>query len=110
MTKNIVNYRDHIGVNSEKFYKTTLFSGDNLMLGLNCLEPGQVQRVHTHSDQDKFYLVLEGSGDFTIGNDVTRVGAGHIIWAAAGVPHGVENNEPDRLVIFMGIAPPPGRG
>jgi len=45
MSKNIIHYTDHTGLKPEKFYKTTLFQEKNLLLGLNCLEPGQVQRV-----------------------------------------------------------------
>ena len=43
---------DHAGARPDKFYKTTLFRGDALLLGLNCLEPGQTQAVHDHADQD----------------------------------------------------------
>lgn len=107
MPKNITHYRDYVGVKAEKFYKTTLFSGDHLMIGLNCLEPGQVQAVHDHADQDKFYYVVEGTGHFTVGQDTTEVGPGHVVWAPAGVPHGVENKRDTRLTILMGIAPPP---
>jgi hypothetical protein len=45
---------DHVGVRADKFYKTTLFGSDALLLGLNCLEPGQVQSPHKHAHQDKF--------------------------------------------------------
>ena len=105
--KNIAHYKDYIGAKAEKFYKATLFQGENLMIGLNCLEPGQVQHVHEHADQDKFYFVLEGVGLFTVGDEVTEVGQGHVVWAAAGVPHGVENRSDKRLTILMGIAPAP---
>ncbi len=107
MTKNIVHYSDYVGSKPEKFYKTTLFSGEHLMIGLNCLEPGQIQKVHDHADQDKFYYVIEGVGQFTVGDTVTEVGPGGVVWAEAGVPHGVENGGSARLVIFMGIAPSP---
>lgn len=107
MLKNIVHYQNYTGTKADKFYKTTLFQGQHLMLGLNCLEPGQIQNVHDHVDQDKFYYVIEGRGVFTVGDEVTEVGPGHVVWAAAGVPHGVENKGGDRLVIFMGIAPSP---
>jgi len=107
MSKNILHYQDHVGARAEKFYKTTLFQGQHLMLGLNCLEPGQVQAVHDHADQDKFYYVIAGRGRFTAGEEVTEVGPGHVVWAAAGVPHGVENQGDERLTILMGIAPPP---
>ena len=107
MSKNIVHYRSHVGAKAEKFYKTTLFQGKYLMIGLNCLEPGQTQAVHEHADQDKFYYVIEGTGHFTVGEAITEVGAGHVVWAEAGLPHGVENRGTERLIILMGIAPPP---
>ena len=108
MTNNIVHFQDHTDSRLEKFYKTTLFQGSNLMIGLNCLESGQVQKVHEHADQDKFYYVIEGTGHFTVGETVTAVGPGHIVWAEAGRPHGVENKGSERLTILVGIAPPPG--
>ena len=107
MLQNITHYTNHVGSQPDKFYKTTLFHGDYLMLGLNCLEPGQVQHVHSHESQDKFYFVLEGRGHFTVGEDEIEAGEGNIIWAEAGIPHGVENKGNGRLVIFMGMAPPP---
>jgi quercetin dioxygenase-like cupin family protein len=107
MPKNVTHYSQHVGTREDKFYKTTLFQAEHLMIGLNCLEPGQVQQVHDHQDQDKFYFVVEGIGHFTVGETVTEAGPGHVIWAEAGVPHGVENKSSERLVIFMGIAPSP---
>lgn len=107
MPINVVDYRDYVGARPEKFYKTTLFQGDALMIGLNCLEPGQIQAAHEHADQDKFYFVLEGTGLFTVGEEVVEAGPGHVVWAAAGLPHGVENRGSQRLTLLMGIAPPP---
>lgn len=98
---------DFVGVSGEKFYKTTLFGSDALLLGLNCLEPGQVQKPHTHDDQDKFYYVVEGNGRFWIGDERVEASAGEVIWAPAGVLHGVANEGNGRLTLFMGIAPAP---
>jgi mannose-6-phosphate isomerase-like protein (cupin superfamily) len=78
-----------------------------MMLGLNCLEPGQVQPAHDHADQDKFYFVLEGAGLFTVGDERIEAGSGQAIWAPAGVAHGVENRGSVRLAVLVGIAPPP---
>jgi mannose-6-phosphate isomerase-like protein (cupin superfamily) len=77
------------------------------MLGLNCLEPGQSQHVHTHADQDKFYFVAEGTGEFVVGDEKRRAGQGMVIWAPAGVTHGVTNTGTERLVLLVGIAPFP---
>lgn len=102
---NITHYPNYVSFKPEKFTKTTLFQSERLLLGLNCFEPGQTQAVHDHADQDKFYLVLEGEGEFTVGNEVQTVGVGGVVLAPAGVPHGVKNASAARLIIFMGIAP-----
>lgn len=77
------------------------------MLGLNCLDLGQVQPVHRHAGQDKFYYVIEGQGRFTVGEDVFEAGPGATVWAKAGLPHGVENQGETRLTLLVGIAPAP---
>lgn len=104
---NFADFHNHTGARPDKFFKATLFQGDRLMVGLNCLEPGQIQHVHDHSDQDKVYAVLEGSGRFTVGDETREAGEGIIVWARAGVPHGVENTGSTRLTVLVCIAPPP---
>jgi quercetin dioxygenase-like cupin family protein len=102
---NFSDYRSHTGASPEKFFKSTLYASANLMLGLNCLEPGQTQSVHAHGEQDKFYFVVEGQGDFTVGGETQRCGPGLTIWAPAGIDHGVTNAGAERLVVLVGIAP-----
>ncbi|MBL8058475.1 MAG: cupin domain-containing protein [Anaerolineales bacterium] len=104
---NFADYRDHVGARPDKFYKATLFASPRLLLGLNCLEPGQSQAVHDHADQDKFYFVVEGQGEFVVGTETRSAGPGSVVWAPAGQPHGVTNAGAQRLVILMGIAPAP---
>lgn len=98
---------EHVGVRGDKFYKTTLFRTDTLLLGVNCLEPGQVQQPHDHADQDKFYYVVEGSGRFWLGEERIEATAGEVVWAPAGLTHGVENDADSRLTLLVGIAPAP---
>lgn len=107
MNNNFINYQNSVSFNAEKFYKTTLAQSERLLLGLNCLEPGQEQKVHDHTNQDKFYFVLEGEGLFTVGDEEQLASSGMLIWAPATVPHGVKNLNDHRLVILMGIAPSP---
>jgi mannose-6-phosphate isomerase-like protein (cupin superfamily) len=101
----VVDYRKLVGSNPEKMYKSTLFESPRLLLGLNCLEPGQADRAHTHADQDKFYFVLEGEGEFQIGEETVKASPGMTVVAPAGVSHGVSNGGPERLVILMGLTP-----
>ena len=99
------NWLEHVGMQKEKFYKTTLWQAENLMIGMNCLEPGQEQKAHAHDGADKFYFVLEGRGRFTVGTEVCEMEAGAIVFAPAGVMHGVTNTGEARLSLFVGIAP-----
>lgn len=107
---NFSDYRNHTGSKPDKFFKSTLFQSPRLLLGLNCLDPGQTHHVHIHHDQDKFYFVIEGEGEFVVGNETRAAGPGITVWAPAGVEHGVTNSGLQRLVLLVGIAPAPGQG
>ena len=102
------DYRDYVGALPDKQFKSTLFRSERLMLGLNCLSPGQEQHVHEHEAQDKFYFVIEGEGQFVVGGETRLAGEGQVVWAPAGVSHGVRNDGRGRLVLLVGIAPFPG--
>lgn len=102
------DYRDYVGSLPDKQFKSTLFRSERLMLGLNCLSPGQEQHLHEHGGQDKFYFVVEGEGRFVVGGETRSAGQGSAVWAPAGVPHGVRNDTDGRLVLLVGIAPFPG--
>ena len=71
-----LDWNEHAGTSLEKFYKTTLWQGDHMMVGLNCMEPGQTQTIHAHDGAEKFYFVLEGSGRFTVGDEENNADTG----------------------------------
>jgi mannose-6-phosphate isomerase-like protein (cupin superfamily) len=100
-----IDWQDHTGASADKFYKTTLWQGEHVTVGLNCLEPNQTQRVHAHAGADKFYFVLEGRGSFVVGESETEAGVGSLVVAPAGTPHGVTNSGTERLALLVGIAP-----
>jgi quercetin dioxygenase-like cupin family protein len=86
--------------------KADVCRGANLFVGLNCFEPGQTQRIHTHAGADKFYLVVSGRARMTVGGETREAGPGTVVWAPADVPHGVAEAL-ERTVLLVGIAPPP---
>src|SRR5688500_14255092 len=100
-----IKWREFEGSNAEKFYKTTLWQGEHVMVGLNCLEPGQVQPVHAHGGADKFYFVLAGRGDFIVGEEHQTAETGTVVAAPAGVSHGVKNTGGDRLSLLVALSP-----
>ena len=91
----------------EKMGKVSLGAGDHLYAGLNCFEPGQEHKAHTHSDQDKLYVVLQGQGVATVGEETSDVNPGDVILAPAGVLHSMRNPGPDRLTVLIVFSPPP---
>ena len=97
---------EHAVFDAKKMGKATLFQSPRLMVGLNCFEPGQAQRVHTHAGADKFYVVVSGRARMTVGDETREAGPGTVVWAPADVPHGVAEVL-ERTVMLVGIAPPP---
>jgi len=86
-----------------KYTKADLARGAHLLAGLNCFEPGQSQAIHAHAGADKFYLVLEGKARMRVGDEERDAGAGTLVWAPAGVPHGVVRAI-ERSVLLVGMS------
>ncbi len=88
---------------AEAMQKLDCAETPRLLLGLNCFEPGQAQRIHDHAGADKFYLVLSGKAKVVVGREARDVAAGDLVIAPAGEPHGVETAY-ERTVMLVGIA------
>lgn len=102
-----IRLRDHARFSADRMAKIALGATPRVHLDLYALEPGQAQKVHTHDDQDKVYVVLEGRGRITVGAAEETLEPGEAIVAAAGVPHGVVNDSGQRLLMLVLVSPPP---
>lgn len=91
----------------EQMQKVPLFETDRSMLDIYCLLPGQRQKPHSHAANDKYYLVLEGSGRFRIGDDERSLAPGWAALAPPGVEHGLVNDTDRPLVVLVFQAPKP---
>lgn len=89
--------------------KSTIFESPRLLLGLNAFEPGQTHALHAHAGQDKVYSVVEGTGVFLLAERELAMRAGDLLVAPEGVPHGVRNDGPGRLLLLAILAPAPSR-
>lgn len=94
----------------EKMQKIGLFETPDMFCDVYCLEPGQSQKLHAHSDATKFYYVIEGRGTFQIGDRRETLGPGGVAFARRGELHGVENTSDARLILLVAMAPNPNVG
>jgi mannose-6-phosphate isomerase-like protein (cupin superfamily) len=92
-----------------KMGKTTIVKGLQLFAGLNCFEPGHEHSLHCHADQEKLYVVIEGTAIVRIGEQEETLGPGGVAFAASDVPHSVRNPGPSRLVVMAILSPPPSK-
>jgi mannose-6-phosphate isomerase-like protein (cupin superfamily) len=91
----------------DKMGKSTIFRSERVLVGLNCFEPGQEHRLHTHAGQDKVYHVLSGTGRFILDDRELDMTAGTMLIAPEGVAHGIRNTGKGRLVVLAILAPAP---
>ncbi|GJL56330.1 MAG: hypothetical protein NPIRA02_34620 [Nitrospirales bacterium] len=103
----VVNLADFQEFSSEKMKKHNLFQSTRFFCDVYCLEPRQEQKGHVHGDQDKVYLVIEGSGTFRVGEECQVLGLGQGTMAPAGEEHGVLNHTDQRLRVLAFMAPNP---
>ena len=89
--------------------KVGLFETDHCFSDLYCFEPGQAQALHAHEGADKIYVVLEGSGTFTVDDDRQELAPQTAVLAPGGSQHGVENTGAGRLVLLVFMAPNPNK-
>jgi quercetin dioxygenase-like cupin family protein len=102
----VTSVRSAARFSGDKAGKVDLFRGGQLLAGLNCFEPGQAQHVHAHQGADKFYFLVTGKARMTVGSETCEAAAGDLVWAPAGVPHGVVEAL-ERTVMLVAISPPP---
>jgi quercetin dioxygenase-like cupin family protein len=103
----IIKPAAHAEWRSEKMGKSTLFESPRLLVGLNAFEPGQSHGLHAHAGMDKVYHVLDGEGVFLLDGRELPMAAGDLLIAPDGVPHGVKNTGPARLLVMAILAPAP---
>jgi len=84
--------------------KQILHDSEHLRMALLCLEQGQEIKAHV-APSTVMMQVLEGEGEFTVGQETSRGGVGTILPCAPDVPHGIRALS--RLAVLAIVAPRP---
>ncbi len=90
-----------------KMQKAPVFESERMFFDQYCLRPGQSQKVHSHAQEDKVYVVLAGEAMFEIGGEQELLPEGTAVIARAGTPHGVRNLSDSDVVLLVVMAPKP---
>ena len=87
------------GPQGERF--VTVFEHGSLLVEVYAPRGSDPQKPHT---RDEVYVVVEGSGDFVVGQSRQPFGPSDLLFAAAGEAHRFENFTDDLVVwvIFYG--------
>ena len=102
-----VRLRERVAFQEGKMARHLLAATSRCQADLYCLHPGQAQAVHTHNDQDKLYVGVEGVGRVRVGEEEQRLEPGVLVVAPAGVAHGLDNPSDAPLVVLVVVVPPP---
>ena len=80
-----------------------VFTGDGSMLVMTEVYPGAVESPHTHPFE-QLVFVVEGSANFTLGEEKFAVSAGDVYRVPPETPHGAEvtGEGPCRLLAVYG--------
>lgn len=73
----------------------------SLVSEIVCYEPGQTTATHHHPVQDEIWLVLEGRGRISIGEEELAVGPTSMVFIPAGIRHGLQADPDSRLVLLF---------
>jgi quercetin dioxygenase-like cupin family protein len=106
----VIRLRDRVAFQEAKMVRHRLAATGRCQADLYCLTPGQRQAPHSHADQDKLYLGVEGVGRIRVGSEEHALEPGMLVVAPAGVEHGVANESAAPLVLFVVVVPPPPHG
>src|SRR5437867_11994191 len=102
-----IRVKDHAKLQPDRMAVIALATTARAQLDLYWVAPRQAQKRHTHEDQDKFYVVLEGRGRFRLGAAEHILDVGDAVVAPAGVEHGLVNDGAAPLLVLVVVTPPP---
>jgi mannose-6-phosphate isomerase-like protein (cupin superfamily) len=69
-------------------------------------EPGSMQAVHGHPDNEQIYVIVRGRGVMQVGDEMEEVGEGMLVFIPPGAAHAIKNTGNEPLVFVSATSPP----
>ena len=73
---------------------------ESLFVGHLIVGAGKVVTTHIHPDSEEAMVIVEGTLEAILGDDVVAVSAGDTVLAPAGVKHGFVNRSQDSATVL----------
>lgn len=99
-------YGERHGVSDE-------FDSENMRCSIIQFNPGDRGPLHYHEDpQEEYYVVIDGTLDITMGEEVVEAEEGTVLYTPPGTQHFPENNTDEPAVLLAMSSPniPPSEG
>ncbi|HTY45081.1 MAG TPA: cupin domain-containing protein [Patescibacteria group bacterium] len=93
--------------NVDKFIKKVPLNTDKLVFNTFYFKPRQILPFHKHPATDELFYIVEGVGEFTVGNESVTVGPTSAVYGPADVFHGLVNSGEKEMVVISVQAPKP---
>ena len=93
--------------NADKFLKKVPLDTDKFVFNTYYFKPGQFLPLHKHPATDELFFIVEGVGEFTVGNESVIVGPTSSVYGPANVFHGLVNSGDKEMVLISVQAPKP---
>ncbi len=65
---------------------------------------GTIIAEHTHIDDDEVYFIISGTGVIVVDGEERIIGPGSAVLTLSGSSHGIRNESPEDLRIFVACA------
>ncbi len=93
--------------NSDKFLKKNPLDTDKKVFNAFYFKPRQILPFHKHPATDELFYIVEGVGQFTVGNESVIVSPTSTVYGPANVFHGLVNSGQKEMVVISVQAPKP---
>jgi len=68
-----------------------IFETDNLKMSYVSVFPGSEVPKHVHNNEEQTYIILDGEGEVTLGEEKFYITNGYAVFIPAGVDHSIRN-------------------
>lgn len=94
------------GQRSHLLLRAGQFGAENLAITWVEGEPGSMQAVHGHPDNEQIYVIVRGRGVMQVGDEMEEVGEGTLVFIPPGSGHAIKNTGSEPLVFVSATSPP----